>query len=82
MAHAPMEPLSCLVELREDGGAKITTGSQMLGGDHPAVAATDLGSTSPEKVEIRELATSAAASAGAPTRQEPTSRARGRRRWR
>jgi len=39
MAHAPMEPLSCLVELRPDGGAKLTTGSQMLGGDRPAVAA-------------------------------------------
>lgn len=39
MAHAPMEPLSCMVELRDDGGAKIVTGSQMLGGDHPAVAA-------------------------------------------
>lgn len=39
MAHAPMEPLSCMVELRADGGARITTGSQMLGGDHPAAAA-------------------------------------------
>ncbi len=39
MAHAPMEPLSCLVELRDGGGARITTGSQMFGGDHPAVAA-------------------------------------------
>ena len=38
-AHAPMEPLSCMVELREDGGADIVTGSQMLGGDHPAAAA-------------------------------------------
>lgn len=38
-AHAPMEPLNCLVTLREDGGADIATGSQMLGADHPAVAA-------------------------------------------
>lgn len=36
-AHAPMEPLSCLVTLR-DGGADIVTGSQMLGADRPAVA--------------------------------------------
>ena len=37
-AHAPMEPLSCMVTLREDGGADIHTGSQMLGGDHRAAA--------------------------------------------
>lgn len=37
-AHAPMEPLSAMVELRADGGAKITTGSQMFGSDGPAVA--------------------------------------------
>lgn len=40
MAHAPMEPLSCMVELKADGGAHITTGSQFLGIDHPAAAAT------------------------------------------
>lgn len=50
MAHVPMEPLSCLVELTEAGGARITTGSQMLGTDHPAVAAR-LG-VGPEKVEM------------------------------
>jgi len=38
MAHAPMEPLSCMVQLRPDGGAHITTGSQFLGIDHPAAA--------------------------------------------
>ncbi len=38
-AHAPMEPLNCLVTLREDGGADLVTGSQLLGGDHAAVAA-------------------------------------------
>lgn len=37
-AHAPMEPLSCMVTLREDGGADIVTGSQMLGADRPAAA--------------------------------------------
>lgn len=49
-AHAPMEPLSCLVALREDGGADIYTGSQMLGGDHPAAAA--LLGVAPDKVTI------------------------------
>lgn len=37
-AHAPMEPLSCMVELLDGGGARLVTGSQMLGADHPAVA--------------------------------------------
>lgn len=37
-AHAPMEPLNCLVTLTSDGGAHIVTGSQMLGSDHIAVA--------------------------------------------
>ncbi len=37
-AHAPMEPLNCMVTLKPDGGAKIVTGSQMIGGDMPAVA--------------------------------------------
>ncbi|MEM6675269.1 MAG: xanthine dehydrogenase family protein molybdopterin-binding subunit [Planctomycetota bacterium] len=41
-AHAPMEPLSCMVELQKDGGAHITTGSQFLGIDH-GVAASVLG---------------------------------------
>jgi len=49
-AHAPMEPLSCLVTLREDGGADLITGSQMLGGDRPAVAGR-LG-VDPSKVSI------------------------------
>ncbi|MFG0317233.1 MAG: molybdopterin cofactor-binding domain-containing protein, partial [Planctomycetota bacterium JB042] len=38
-AHAPMEPLSCMVELTADGGAHVVTGSQFLGIDHPAAAA-------------------------------------------
>ncbi|MEZ6189368.1 MAG: xanthine dehydrogenase family protein molybdopterin-binding subunit [Planctomycetota bacterium] len=50
-AHAPMEPLSCLVELRADGGAKLTTGTQFLGIDHPAVVGR-LGVT-PEQVEFQ-----------------------------
>ncbi|QDU89466.1 Isoquinoline 1-oxidoreductase subunit beta [Pirellulimonas nuda] len=37
-AHAPMEPLSCLVTLRDDGGADLVTGSQMLGVDRLQVA--------------------------------------------
>ncbi|HKX46951.1 MAG TPA: molybdopterin cofactor-binding domain-containing protein, partial [Planctomycetota bacterium] len=39
LAHAPMEPLSCMVELREGGGAHVVTGSQFLGIDHPHAAA-------------------------------------------
>ncbi len=38
-AHAPMEPLSCLVTLRDDGGADLVTGSQFLGVDRMLVAA-------------------------------------------
>ena len=38
-AHAPMEPLSCLVTLKPDGGADVLTGSQFLGVDHLQVAA-------------------------------------------
>jgi isoquinoline 1-oxidoreductase beta subunit len=39
LAHAPMEPLSCLVHLKEDGGAEIYTGSQFLGPDTMTAAA-------------------------------------------
>jgi isoquinoline 1-oxidoreductase beta subunit len=49
-AHAPMETLSCLVALRDGGGADIYTGSQMLGGDHPAAAA--LLGVAPDQVTI------------------------------
>lgn len=38
-AHAPMEPLSCLVTVRDDGGADLVTGSQFLGVDRMLVAA-------------------------------------------
>jgi len=37
LAHAPMEPLNCTVELRDDG-AEIWTGTQFQGVDHPAAA--------------------------------------------
>lgn len=50
-AHAPMEPLSCMVELQSDGGAILHTGSQMLGADVPAVAAR-LG-VAPDRVSLK-----------------------------
>jgi len=50
LAHAPMEPLSCLVSLTE-GGAEIVTGSQFLGVDRMA-AAQVLG-LAPEQVTLR-----------------------------
>ncbi len=37
LAHAPMEPLNCTVELRADG-ADVWTGTQMQGMDRPAAA--------------------------------------------
>ncbi|HXZ48428.1 MAG TPA: xanthine dehydrogenase family protein molybdopterin-binding subunit [Usitatibacter sp.] len=37
LAHAPMEPLNCTVELDGDG-AQIWTGTQFQGVDHPAAA--------------------------------------------
>ena len=37
LAHAPMEPLNCTVELRDDG-AEIWTGTQFQGVDLPAAA--------------------------------------------
>ncbi|MEM6366653.1 MAG: molybdopterin cofactor-binding domain-containing protein, partial [Planctomycetota bacterium] len=49
-AHAPMEPLSCMVTLKPDGGTYLVTGSQMLGVDH-MVACQRLG-VGPEKVVI------------------------------
>lgn len=39
LAHAPMEPLSCMVHLKEDGGAEIYTGTQFLGPDTQVAAA-------------------------------------------
>lgn len=48
LAHAPMEPLSCMVHLKDDGGAEIYTGSQFLGPDTRAASAV-LGVT-PDKI--------------------------------
>lgn len=39
LAHAPMEPLSCMVHFTADGGAEIYTGSQFLGPDTMTAAA-------------------------------------------
>jgi isoquinoline 1-oxidoreductase beta subunit len=50
LAHAPMEPLSCLVTLKDDV-CEIVTGSQFLGPDRAAAAQT-LG-FKPEQVTIR-----------------------------
>jgi isoquinoline 1-oxidoreductase beta subunit len=52
LAHAPMEPLNCTVELRDDG-AEIWTGTQFQGVDHPA-AAKALG-LAPEKVRLNTM---------------------------
>lgn len=50
LAHAPMEPLSCLVTLKENA-CEIVTGSQFLGVDRQAAAAA-LG-FKPEQVTVR-----------------------------
>lgn len=52
LAHAPMEPLNCTVELRDDG-AEIWTGTQFQGVDLPA-AAKALG-LAPEKVTLHTM---------------------------
>jgi isoquinoline 1-oxidoreductase beta subunit len=52
LAHAPMEPLNCTVELR-DGGAEIWAGTQMQTGDQ-AAAAKILG-LKPEQVKLNTL---------------------------
>lgn len=51
MAHAPMEPLNALVELKDDGGARILTGSQFVGVDQ-MLAAQRLGCDA-SKIEIQ-----------------------------
>lgn len=48
LAHAPMEPLSCMVQLKDDGGAEIYLGSQFLGPDTGTAAAV-LG-VAPDKI--------------------------------
>ncbi len=52
LAHAPMEPLNCTVELRPDG-AEIWVGSQFQGVDHLA-AAKALG-LEPSKVKLNTM---------------------------
>jgi isoquinoline 1-oxidoreductase beta subunit len=52
LAHAPMEPLNCTVEMQGDG-AEIWVGSQFQGVDHPA-AAKALG-LEPAKVRLNTM---------------------------
>jgi isoquinoline 1-oxidoreductase beta subunit len=52
LAHAPMEPLNCVVQLKE-GGCKIWAGSQSQTGDQ-ATAAKILG-LQPEQVQIHTM---------------------------
>jgi isoquinoline 1-oxidoreductase beta subunit len=52
LAHAPMEPLNCTVEMQGDG-AEIWVGSQFQGVDHPA-AAKALG-LDPSKVKLHTM---------------------------
>lgn len=53
LAHAPMEPLNCVVQLTKDGGAEFWTGSQFQGIEQPTVAAI-LG-CKPEQVKINTV---------------------------
>ncbi len=52
LAHAPMEPLNCVVKLA-DGGCEIWNGEQLHTGDQGAIAAT-LG-LKPDQVTIHQL---------------------------
>ncbi len=52
LAHAPMEPLDCLVELKPDS-CEIWTGSQLQTGDHATAAA--ITGLPPEKVQVHTL---------------------------
>jgi len=52
LAHSPMEPLNCTVQINEDG-CEIWTGTQLQGGDQPA-AAKILG-LKPEQVKINTV---------------------------
>jgi isoquinoline 1-oxidoreductase subunit beta len=52
LAHAPMEPLDCVIELREDG-AEVWLGSQLQTGDHMTVA--NVLGLPPEKVVINTM---------------------------
>jgi len=50
LAHAPMEPLNCVIEPTADGGARLHDGCQFQMITHPTVAA--ILQIPPEKVEI------------------------------
>lgn len=50
LAHAPMEPLNCVIEPTEDGGVRVHDGCQFHMITHPTVAA--ITQVPPEKVEI------------------------------
>ena len=50
LAHAPMEPVNCVIERTEEGGIRVHDGCQFPMITHPAVAA--ITEVPPEKVEI------------------------------
>lgn len=50
LAHAPMEPLNCVVEPTEDGGIRLHDGCQFPMITHPTIAA--IAQVPPEKVEV------------------------------
>ncbi|OED38154.1 dehydrogenase [Chromatiales bacterium (ex Bugula neritina AB1)] len=50
LAHAPMEPLNCVIEPTEDGGIRLHDGCQFPMITHPTLAA--IAQVPPEKVEI------------------------------
>ena len=52
LAHAPMEPLDCVVELKPDS-CEVWTGSQLQTGDHMTAAA--ISGLPPEKVQVHTL---------------------------
>ncbi|MGB1255711.1 MAG: molybdopterin cofactor-binding domain-containing protein [Thiolinea sp.] len=51
LAHAPMEPLNCVIEPTEDGGIRVHDGCQFPMITHPTLAA--IAKLPPEKVEIK-----------------------------
>ncbi|MFK7891210.1 MAG: molybdopterin cofactor-binding domain-containing protein, partial [Granulosicoccus sp.] len=50
LAHAPMEPVNCVIEPTEDGGVRLHDGCQFPMITHPTIAA--ITQVPPEKVEI------------------------------
>ncbi|MDB3935266.1 xanthine dehydrogenase family protein molybdopterin-binding subunit [Granulosicoccus sp.] len=50
LAHAPMEPINCVIERTDDGGIRVHDGCQFPMITHPTVAA--ITQLPPEKVEI------------------------------